>query len=160
MRLPRMRLSVRALLALVVLVAIVLASSERLFLGDGGVDFEIVNVMNKPIRNLRLSCKGRSIAVDILPSGSSIRGRLWPATYGSGGRMMASFGLAYSVDGQVKNWNDLFTFDLFAQEPSVRLEMGERNGEEAWDFKFPHVAISPTRLQLRKWWFRVFPLRW
>ena len=159
-RSPRLKFTVRALLALVAVVAIALASVERLFVGDGGVDLEIVNAMDKPIQDLRLACKGRDLTVDILRPGASMRGRLWPAEYSPGGNLDANFGLTYTVMGKVKHWSPAFTINLLRQEPNVRIDMGERDGEEAWSVTFPHVPVSPTRLLLRRCWFQVFPLRW
>jgi len=64
---------------LVAIAAALIAGGRRLIEGDGGVAIERVNRLSRPMRDVRVACKGESLVANELAPGPMLRGRLWPA---------------------------------------------------------------------------------
>ncbi len=129
---PRVRLSIRWLMVLVASVAVFIQGERYLIVGDGGVAIELVNRLDRPLKDIRLSREAESIVTKELPPGGVLRGRLWPAEIRRYGALDGRFAISFNVDGRLCQVKPSHTFDLIESEPNVRWNVVRASEPEAY----------------------------
>jgi hypothetical protein len=136
MRLPRLRLSVRAVMVAIAALALLFAFLPSLLAGPRLISVELVNKTRRPISDFEMSFSGAVVRVKRLSPGESVRWRVWPTTYRRDRQFICETRYRFvREDGTVKQSSpEPRNSNLYLYppefEPNVRYELMDFGGKE------------------------------